>query len=173
MPPVLCGALSRQDGAEPRHHTTYFRSRARISCQFRARQFFEPRRNRKLTLPSTQSILPPPFEERDWPCTLQQLLSFPSGVRPADHDQMFKFLIFGAVIQHARVRRPGPEIPLLFAQRKTKLVIAVTLMVTIAEFINLQRLMRRGRELQGTLFDVSFAGLVASGQDGARGQEQD
>jgi ketopantoate hydroxymethyltransferase len=51
----------------------------------------------------------------------------------------------------------------MIAQCETELVLVVTLTVTIAEFINLQRPVPRGRESQFILFDVFFDGSVAFG----------
>src|ERR1700694_557160 len=104
-----------------------------------ARQLFEQSRSGQFARHRVHScILLAPLEKVGWPRRLQQRLSLPCDVSPADYDQVREVLFFGAGIQHSRIRRPRTETPRLVAERKKE---SKALVMTV-EFVHLYRRLR-------------------------------
>src|ERR1019366_4018018 len=120
-----------------------------------ARQLFKQGRDGKLARRCIHHcILLAPLEKCGWFRRLQQRLSLPRDLRPADHDQVRQLLFFDAAIQHSRVRRPRTETPRLLAERKKESMA----FVMIVEFVDLYRLLRHaGQAWFEALLDKWFA----------------
>src|ERR1700687_1089100 len=123
-----------------------------------APQLFEQSRSGKFARRCVhQSVLFAPLEKVGWPRRLQQRLSLPCDVSPADYDQVREVLFFGAGIQHSRIRRPRTETPRLVAERKKE---SKALVMTV-EFVHLYRRLRHAGQprfefLFGTWFGKWF-----------------
>src|SRR5260370_39200108 len=104
-----------------------------------ARGLFEKSRSGKVAWRCVhQSTRLAPLEKVGRPRRLQQRLSLPRDVRPADHDQVREFLLSDAAIQHSRVRRPRTKTPRLVADRNKESVA----FVMIIQFVHRYRRLR-------------------------------